>query len=172
MLREIRGCGVALALLALFGASAVHAQTAVHAQVSGSRVYVDFAVDQTALRQIDSRLSSPSPVTVTWVVELRRVSRNWPDRPFAHTTVQMFVRQAQESDRFEVTRRYNGERLTDVVDRETLYDLISAFRFPLFEITDVPPGPYRVSVRAVVDGGSEAPVSTSILASADVEPGP
>jgi hypothetical protein len=68
-----------------------------------------------------------------------------------------------------VATRMAKYQMTQVVDRDTAYDLLASFHLPLFS-AHRPDGPYGVSVRAIVAGGGAKEFTTGILAKADVEP--
>lgn len=93
-------------------------------------------------------------------------------RPWvARSTVQVTIDPRREQGTFVVGRRFNGQSLESrrVVDRETTYQLLSSFRLPLFDRSQLDAdGTYELSIRAVVSGGEAREMTTMTLAKADL----
>lgn len=154
---------------------AARQQTQLSAKNVSGVVYVDFAVDPSAVTDLGVRLDGSAPTMVAWLVELRRVSRNWPNwpkQPTKRVTLQDSINRTAEGN-FVVVRRLNGEQVDYARDigRDAVSRLLSAFRLPVFDSRGVEPGPYEVVIRAVVSGGGGTKTTKSgVLARADVQP--
>jgi hypothetical protein len=143
----------------------------VTARVSDGNVYVEFVGASEPIDIVNDRLSQAEGVSLAWIVELRRITRNWRDRTVMKATVQTFVDPAPTRGLFVVRRRFNGQTLdqSEPVERDIAQRLAFSFRLPLFRTSDVEPGAYEVTVRAAVFGDAEA-VASGIIARADVIP--
>ncbi|MGH9158382.1 MAG: hypothetical protein ACRD2X_00125 [Vicinamibacteraceae bacterium] len=59
----------------------------IHAKVSDDHVYVEFVGASNPIAIVDERLSRSESVSLTWIVELRRITRNWRNRKIVEATL-------------------------------------------------------------------------------------
>lgn len=158
-----------LCLAALLVVPALQAQSRpeLQAAVSANQVYVEFALNPENTTQLDARLSQMDVTMLTWVVEIRRVVPGWHDQAIASSTVNVRLRPTGAGDRFDVVRRFNGQAADahQLVDRQVAYQLVSSFRLPLFDVRQLDAdGSYEVTIKAMLAGGREGPLTTNVLA--------
>jgi hypothetical protein len=141
------------------------------ARVAGSNVTVSFDLHPQRTDDLARRLATSAPVSVVWIVDARQRVRFWRDLPVQRAVVRVTAKSAGASDLFTITRTVDGQQgpaiqasLADSYRYLTSFDLL-----PLFSTAELSaPAEYRVEIRAILDGGGEPKIETTVLAEAAV----
>lgn len=140
-------------------------------RASGSTLHVSFDLRAAEAPDVERRLGSARPVSVTWHIDVRRHVPLWVDRDRRQAEFTVRVR-AQAPGRYVIERFLNGGMLGQPVSA----DLDGAIRhltsFESVTLEGAAPRAagtrHRVTIRAVVTGGDAGRVATPVLAEAMV----
>jgi hypothetical protein len=137
------------------------------ARVAGSDVTVSFDLHPQRTDDLARRLVTSAPVSVVWIVNARQRARFWRDRPVQRAVISVTARRVGASDLFTITRTVNGQQGPAV--QATLadsYRYLTAFELlPLFSTAELSArGGYRLEIMAILDGGGEPMIETTVLA--------
>ena len=139
------------------------------ARVAGSEVTVSFDLHPQRTDDLDRRLATSGPVSIIWIVNARQRARFWRDRSVQRAVISVTARRAGSSDVFTITRTVNGQlgpavqaSLADSYRHLTAFELL-----PLFSTAELSArGGYRLEIMAILDGGGEPMLETTVLAEA------
>ena len=137
------------------------------ARVAGSDVTVSFDLRPQRTEDLARRLETSAPVSVIWIVDARQKARFWRDVPVQRAVVRVTARREGASDLFKITRLVDGQQ--SVAVQATLADtcryMTSFEPLPLFTTADLAArGGYRIEISAILDGGGEPKIETTVLA--------
>ena len=142
-------------------------------RVSGSTLHVSFDLRSGEAPDVERRLGSARPVTVTWHIDVRRDVPLWVDRDRRRAEFTVRVR-PQAPGRYAIERFLNGGMVGQPLsaDRDdTIRHLTSFESLTLPGAVPRAAGTrHRVTIRAVVAGGEAGRVATPVLAEAMVRP--
>ena len=164
---------VLASLVVAFAGAAADVGPRLAARMVGSSVFVSFDLQSNRTDDLAPRLVTGKPVWVTWVMDVRRDVPFWVDLLVERDELKVTVRRGRTPGVFSIEHTLNGRSLSSPFEatlEETFRHLTS---FANVEI----PGPardavgaaYRLAIKAVVNGGGDAPIVTPVLAQARVE---
>jgi hypothetical protein len=163
----LQRCGIVTTFTILTAVGMAQSAAELVARVAGSDVNVSFDLHPQRTDDLARRLATSAPVSVVWIVDARRRVRFWRDLHVQRAVVRVTARRAGASDLFTITRTVDGQQGPAV--QATLADsyryLTSFELLPLFSTAELSaPGGYRVEIRAILDGGGEPKIETTVLA--------
>lgn len=144
------------------------------AQVVGTHIRVSFDLNRPQDDDLSDRLAAPEPVSVIFIVKAWLKVKHWKDHPAGQSIVRVNVAPTGDRDTFAVRYTVNGAPYgseSGLTAAQAMDRLTSFTHLPLFGPGDLDAiGQYRLSIRAVIAGGTSRSFETPVLAAADVAP--